>query len=74
MRRNFPEIGEDSFGWWGRTFIEIVQTVEMFGATVLFIVLLGETAQDLLRSLPAMENQKWFAPQRTTVLVVGRRA
>ena len=47
LRVDFPGIGEAAFKKPGRVFIEIMQTVEMFGGTIMYIILLGTTTKEL---------------------------
>ena len=49
IRVNFPEIGNAAFGKPGRVFVEVIQTIEMFGVTIMCIILLGATTKDLLK-------------------------
>ena len=61
LRVNYPEVGEACFGPKGYVLCHVLQSVEMFSATILYVVLLGTAWADLFRMYPQLGLKEWAA-------------
>ena len=61
LRVNYPEVGEACFGPKGYVLCHVLQSAEMFSATILYVVLLGTAWADLFRMYPQLGLKEWAA-------------
>ena len=61
LRVNYPEVAEAVMGRKGHIIVSIVQSVEMFGGIIMYIVLLGTVWADLLKSVNVLGFKEWAA-------------
>ena len=61
LRVNYPEVAEAVMGRKGLVLVGIVQSVEMFGGVVMYIVLLGTVWADMLEVITGLGLKEWAA-------------
>ena len=62
LRVNYPEVAEACLGHKGQVLVGIVQSVEMFGGVIMYIVLLGTAWYDMLKTfVPELGVKEWAA-------------
>ena len=68
LRVNFPEVGEAVFKKRGHNLVACVQMFELFGAVIMYIILLGTVLADLLKASTNLGPSEWAAISCIVVL------
>ena len=61
LRVNYPEVGETVMGRKGLIMISIIQSIEMFGGVIMYVVLLGTVWADMFQALTGLGMKEWAA-------------
>ena len=56
---NYPEVGEAAWPRWGNRVVSVIQVCEMFGGTIMYIVLLATIFSSLLEGLTPLDMYQW---------------
>lgn len=60
VHEDYPDIGEKVWPKFGRNFVMIISMIEMFGASTLYVILLGSSTYTLFRNVvPSFTEQDW---------------
>ena len=61
LRVNYPEVAEAVMGRKGHIILGIIQSVEMFGGVIMYVVLLGTVWADLFQKVTGLGIKEWAA-------------
>ena len=61
LRVNYPEIAESVFGQKGLVLVGVFQSIEMFSAVIMYIILLGTGWADIFNMYPKLGLKEWAA-------------
>lgn len=61
LRVNYPEVGEACLGHRGYVMVSVIQSIEMFSAVIMYIIILGTAWADLLNMYPELGLKEWAA-------------
>jgi len=61
LRVNYPEVGEACLGPKGYVLVSVIQSIEMFSAVIMYIVLLGTAWADMFKMFPELGLKEWAA-------------
>jgi len=61
LRVNYPEVAEAVMGRKGHVILGIIQSVEMFGGVIMYVVLLGTVWADLFQKVTGLGFKEWAA-------------
>ena len=61
LRINYPEVAEAVMGRKGLVLLSIIQSIEMFGGVIMYIVLLGTVWADLFQKYTGLGLKEWAA-------------
>jgi len=59
VRANYPEVGGAVWPRWGNNIVSVIQVCEMFGGTIMYIVLLATIFTDLFKSITPLKIYHW---------------
>lgn len=61
LRINYPEVAEAVMGHKGLVILSIIQSIEMFGGVIMYIVLLGTVWADMFQKYTGLGMKEWAA-------------
>lgn len=59
VRTNYPEIGEAVWPGWGNNVLSVIQVCEMFGGTIMYIVLLATIFTEMFKNKTSLTILHW---------------
>nr|AKN21635.1 slc32a-2 [Schmidtea mediterranea] len=61
IHEDYSDIGEKVWPKFGRKFVTLISIIEMFGASTLYVILLGSSSYTLFMNIfPTISEQHWF--------------